>query len=507
MRLARDGTLVLIVALGGIALAADPEPSIVVDLGGGVKMDLVLIKPGTFEQGSPADERGRGDDESRRKVTITRPYYLGRTPVTRGQFARFVAEARYRTEAEKGTSGGYGFDGKGLSQRKEFTWNSPGFPQGDDHPVTLVSHNDARAFADWLTRKARRKFDLPTEAQWEYACRAGTSTAYYHGGKDADAIAWTRENSGDGTRPVGQKAPNAWGLADMGGNVFEWCRDWHGPYEPGPADDPERTTPAGDKPRRVLRGGSWLREAKFARSAARYRNDPASRNADNGFRVVAAVEPEARGEVAPPAPPTVPKSLVALAPQAMPPAPAPAPAQWSIGFWICPASMLAAILGLFVLLRRSAARRGRSSFQGPIPEPGEVLVRPVADGFWIDSPGLPPGAEISYACRVDGMFREDRFRVADGPSGRFVYTGGTPTEIVIREVRAPDPGPDLEWDEAPKAASRPSAPRRSSSFGPTRPASPTRPSPHPPTEPYHQQPPPQQFYGTSPGRSGHPPAY
>ena len=501
MRLARDGTLVLIVALGGIALAADPEPSIVVDLGGGVTMEFMLIKPGAFMQGSPADERGRGDDESRRKVTITRAFYLGRTLVTRGQFARFVAESRFRTEAEKGTSGGYGFDGKGLSQRKDFTWKSPGFAQGDDHPVTLVSHNDARAFADWLTRKARRKFDLPTEAQWEYACRAGTSTAYYHGGKTPDVIAWTKENAGDGTRPVGQKAANPWGLVDMSGNVFEWCRDWHGPYEPGPADDPERVTPAGDKPRRILRGGSWLRESKFARSAARYRNDPASRNADNGFRLVAAVEPEARGEVAPPAPPTVPKSLVAFVPQG--PVPVVAQTQGNGLGWLCPALAVAAIVGLFLLLRRSVSRGGRSSFVEPIPEAGEILIRPVVDGFWIDSPGMPPGAEISYACRIDGTFREDRFRIADGPGGRFVYTGGTPTEIEVRAVRAPDHGPDLEWG----SGTEPSTAYKPTQSSPSRPASPGRPRPHPPAEPYQQPPPPQQFHDTSRGWSGHPPAY
>jgi formylglycine-generating enzyme len=502
MRAARIVALPLILALAGISRAADPEPSIVVDMGGGVTMEFVLIKPGAFTQGSPPDEAGRGDDEAPRKVTITRAFYLGRTPVTRGQFARFVAESRCRTGAEKGASGGYGLDGKGLSQRKDYTWKSPGFPQADDHPVTLVSHDDAKAFAEWLGRKARRRFELPTEAQWEYACRAGTSTAFYHGEKAPDAIAWTGENCGDGTRPVGRKAPNDWGLADMAGNVFEWCRDWHGPYGDDPADDPERVTPAGDKPRRALRGGSWLREAKFARSAARYRNDPASRNADNGFRLAASVEPEARAEVVPMAPlDRSEPAIVAFVPQI--PAPIVGQAEGNGLGWACPALVVAALVGLFVVLRRSWSKGGRSSFMGPIPEASEVLVRPVVDGFWIDSPGLSQGTEIAYACRIDGTFREDRFRIADGPGGRFVYTGGTPAEIEIREVRAPDPGPDLEWG----SSTEPSTAYKPTRSGPGRPASPGRPTPHPPAEPYQQPPPPQQSHDTSRDWSGHPPAY
>jgi formylglycine-generating enzyme required for sulfatase activity len=298
----------------GKLTAVEPPKQIQNTLG----MTLVRIELGSFTMGStrsqidmvlqqsPNTKRELLDDEQPdHRVTITRPFYLGAHEVTVGQFRRFVEATGYKTEAEASGQGAYGLVGTELKKDPKITWRDPGFKQGEDHPVVSVSHNDAVAFCAWLNDQEKGSgwtYRLPTEVEWEYACRAGTGGLY--GGSDdpetlarianvADASAkkkypdWTCIQGDDGyvyTAPVGSFAPNAWHLYDMIGNVSEWCDDWYDAafYQSSPMEDPHNTKQAAV---RVIRGGSWFNVPRFARSARWGWLAPEDRSFSLGFRV------------------------------------------------------------------------------------------------------------------------------------------------------------------------------------------------------------------------------
>jgi formylglycine-generating enzyme required for sulfatase activity len=422
------------------------------DLGGGVSMELLLLKGGSFEQGSNEAEPGRGADETRRQVTLTRDFYIGRHEVTLRQFARFVQETGYKTEAEKGTSGGFGWDGKALVQSPRYNWRDPGYPVSDEHPVTIVTFDDALAFAAWLQRRAGREVTLPTEAEWEYAARGGSRGSYPAGESEraAGLIGWYRANAVAGPRPVGQKQPNGYGLFDTAGNVYEWCRDWYGPYLPGPVTDPLETRQTlSDRPRRVLRGGSWLKGAGDLRSAARYRNAPGSRNADNGFRVVAAVAAGA------PAAPGV-QPTAAAAAQAVQPAQTtagPAPAATPLLYLLMPCAF-----GLLLLLGIGfVVRKGVRAIFG---DRGITRVRPGRDGFTIHAPRARPGETIRYRYVVQGRPETGEMTVPADPSqGMFVFTGTPPSKIEVLGVLAASAAA-MAASARPRGASPPPPPQQ-----------------------------------------------
>lgn len=248
-------------------------------------MAFVYIPPGTFTMGSPPNEPGRDGDETRHRVTLTRGFYLQTTEVTQGQWRAVMGF----NPSQFGTC-------------------------GDDCPVEGVTWQNVRAFIRRLNkREGGSRYRLPTEAEWEYACRAGSSTAIYTGdlcilGKRnapaLNAIAWYGGNScvdypvgsncsgwkekqyscsNCGPHPVGRKEPNAWGLYDMIGSVYEWCQDWYGKYSSGALTDP--TGPVSGS-RRVSRGGSWDHYARSCRSANRNHFPPAYRTSYLGFRLL-----------------------------------------------------------------------------------------------------------------------------------------------------------------------------------------------------------------------------
>ncbi len=271
-----------------------------------IGMTFKLIPPGEFMMGSSDDDSGARDDEKpQHQVRITRPFYLGATEVTVGQFRSFVDATGYKTDAEKDAQGGFGFneETKKVEQYPRFSWRNPGFEQTDEHPVVIVSRTDAVAFADWLSTKEGKTYRLPTEAEWEYACRAKTTTKF-SSGDDPESLAAVGNIADETLReklpnrtwaiaardgyifsaPVGRFQPNAFGLRDMHGNVNEWCSDGYDAdyYKQSPADDPPGASAEASW---VCRGGDMGSGPDECRSAYRRRYTP-SRPGMIGFRLV-----------------------------------------------------------------------------------------------------------------------------------------------------------------------------------------------------------------------------
>lgn len=247
------------------------------DRTGSIEMiDMVRIEGGEFMMGS---ETGEPDEKPVHRVGVN-TFYLGRTEVTAAQWQKFVDDTGYVTMAEKG-HGGLVRTGKGLEYKRDAHWKNPYMAQTGNHPVVLVDWHDARAFCKWLSDKTGRPYRLPTEAEWEFACRGGTTGDYYG---NLDSIAWYEYNSGGGTHRVGEKQPNAYGLYDMPGNVWEWCGDRYDKnyYSYSPEVDPKG--PSTGK-HRVSRGGSWCSKPPRVRVSFRKHDPPGFRFYRLGFRV------------------------------------------------------------------------------------------------------------------------------------------------------------------------------------------------------------------------------
>ena len=222
-------------------------------------LQIVWVKPGTFTMGSPSSESGRESDETQHPVTLINGFYLGKYEVTQDQWEKVMG-------------------------------SNPSKYRGADRPVEMVSWNDAVAFCKKLTemeKKAGRvpegmAYQLPTEAQWEYTCRAGTTTAYSWGDSISAKNASYHRKNPEGTTPVGKYPPNPWSFHDMHGNVWEWCADWYNTYPSGSVTNPEGPASGWD---RVLRGGSWYHTGAGLRSAKRRFHRPWQPSRLVGFRV------------------------------------------------------------------------------------------------------------------------------------------------------------------------------------------------------------------------------
>ena len=278
--------------------AIEAKMTLVLDLGGETRLGLRWVPAGKFLMGSPASEAGRSSKEKQHEVRITRPFYIGQCEVRRREFRVFHDEAKYWTEAERDKWALALHRGR-WTKAPGVHWGNPGFHQDAEHPVTCVTWRDAVKFCQWMSAKTRRTVRLPTEAEWEYACRAGATTRFSFGEKEASLHVYgnyadkaaaklvrsdrKHNDRHDRTARVHSYKPNAWGIHDMHGNVAEWCADYSAPYPAKPVKDPKG--PEKGKGR-VVRGGSWDTLPTACRSAARAGVREEYRAGNLGFRVV-----------------------------------------------------------------------------------------------------------------------------------------------------------------------------------------------------------------------------
>jgi formylglycine-generating enzyme required for sulfatase activity len=273
--------------------------------------EMVVIPVGSFRMGSPDSEKDRwldGREGPVHEVRIGYSFAMGKHELTRGEFSRFAVTSGYKTEAER-TNGCAAWDGKTWTYDASKNWRNPGFAQTDRHPVVCLSWNDAQAYLAWLNEKSPGKgFRLPSEAEWEYAARAGQGATRYPWGDDLSyrqicgfangmdttgkaqvpGVTWTAASCGDGhayTAPAGSFKVNAFGLHDMHGNAWEWVQDvWHDNYQGAP-DDGSAWLTGGYQARRVLRGGAWYISPGDLRSANSSRLAPDFRDTGTGMRI------------------------------------------------------------------------------------------------------------------------------------------------------------------------------------------------------------------------------
>jgi len=271
--------------------------------------EMVVVPPGRFSMGSPSTEQGRFDDEGPlHDVTIAKPLAVGRFPITRGEYAKFVRED------DRLVAGCWTLENSKRENRLERSFRTPGFAQDDRHPAVCVSWSDANAYTEWLSYKTNKTYRLLSEAEREYVTRAGTTTRYFFGNDEASLCRYGNvgdqtakksikgmQNStlavcDDGyayTAPVGHYAANAFGIHDVHGNVSEWTEDcWYDFYHGAPTDGSAWRANSDRCYMRVFRGGSWSDQLpRMFRSAVRNRNSTDYRGDHVGFRVVRTLNP------------------------------------------------------------------------------------------------------------------------------------------------------------------------------------------------------------------------